>query len=60
MRKNCILEVDSPSYQPGLEEYKQCGCKYCLMALADNEDIDDDRSFERDMSNKYPVESEEP
>lgn len=35
MRENCILECDSPSYPPQTEEYIQCGCKYCRLALAD-------------------------
>lgn len=59
-REDCILDLDSPSFPPEMEEYRQCGCKYCLAALKDAEITDDDKSFERDMSNKYPVESEEP
>jgi len=35
LRENCILDLDSPSYPPELEEYIQCGCKYCRLALAD-------------------------
>lgn len=34
MRKNCILELDSPSYLPELpKEYVQCGCKLCVAYL---------------------------
>jgi hypothetical protein len=25
----CILDLDSPSYPPELDEYRQCGCKFC-------------------------------
>lgn len=57
MREICILECDSPSYPPEREEYEQCGCKYCLLYLKDNP-IEDDRSFERDMSMKYPIKDE--
>jgi hypothetical protein len=28
--KNCILEVDSPSYPPETDEYRQCGCSSCF------------------------------
>lgn len=31
MKKNCILEVDSPSYPPEIQEYIQCGCESCIL-----------------------------
>jgi len=34
----CILEVDSPSYPPREEEYRQCGCPLCFKYLEDLED----------------------
>lgn len=34
MKHNCILDLDSPSYPPAIEEYAQCGCKDCLKYLA--------------------------
>jgi len=62
LRKNCILEVDSPSYPPQTEEYVQCGCEMCIKHLDDigYYEGDDCDKFERDMSNKYPIKSEEP
>jgi hypothetical protein len=26
----CILDLDSPSYPPELDEYRQCGCTFCI------------------------------
>lgn len=34
----CKLEVDSPSYPPTEEEYRQCGCPLCFKYLEDLED----------------------
>lgn len=59
MRENCILNADSPSYPPERDEYEQCGCESCLKYLANNPQ-EEDKSFERDMCNKYPVEPEKP
>lgn len=39
MNKNCILECDSPSYPPSLEEYKQCGCEACLKHVREQEEM---------------------
>lgn len=33
MRDVCILNADSPSYPPTLEEYEQCGCQACRRHL---------------------------
>lgn len=30
----CILNLDSPSYPPETDEYRQCGCKSCLPQYA--------------------------
>lgn len=57
MREVCILECDSPSYPPVRDEYRQCGCQSCTKYLEDNPE-EDDPSFERSMSMKYPVENE--
>lgn len=32
--KACILNLDSPSYPPSLDEYRQCGCEECLSHLS--------------------------
>lgn len=58
MRAVCILDLDSPSYPSTTEEYQQCGCKDCLQYL--DSIVDDDKSFERDMCQKYPFEENEP
>jgi hypothetical protein len=31
--RGCILNLDSPSYPPTLDEYRQCGCPDCLQKL---------------------------
>lgn len=31
--EQCILDVDSPSYLPEEDEYRQCGCRRCLAHL---------------------------
>lgn len=30
----CVLNLDSPSYPPEVDEYRQCGCSFCLKRLA--------------------------
>ena len=31
--ERCILNLDSPSYPPTLDEYRQCGCSSCQRYL---------------------------
>lgn len=33
----CILDCDSPSYPPEIDEYKQCGCRYCKLVIQEYE-----------------------
>jgi dCTP deaminase len=33
VRKNCILDCDSPSFPPGDDERLQCGCQSCMNDL---------------------------
>lgn len=37
VRKTCILDCDSPSFPPGDDERRQCGCESCLSTLMQNQ-----------------------
>jgi hypothetical protein len=55
MKDICILDVDSPSYPPTIEEYEQCMCTMCREHLRSIGYFEEDGSFERDMCMKYPI-----
>jgi hypothetical protein len=41
VRPVCILDLDSPSYPPERDEYRQCGCRDCIRYLTQHKSDSD-------------------
>jgi hypothetical protein len=53
MEKNCILDLDSPSYPPTLEEYQHCGCHSCLKHLETEKEVERYRQRETQRNLRF-------